>query len=100
MRVLSDRAQLSIRSLKLSVRLCACGMRPHNGQFMQGCIRSSPPSPPASLASLRTYAQGTAAATPGPFGSVLGVRPCLISVRAPGEPLRRLGQVSGVSGYY
>ncbi|KAJ1185334.1 hypothetical protein NDU88_002127 [Pleurodeles waltl] len=100
MRVLSDRAQLSVRSLKLSVRLGACGMRPHNGQLMQGCIRSSPPSPPASLASPHTYTQGTAAVTAGSFGSALGARPRLISVRAPGERLRRLGQVSGVSGYY
>ncbi|KAJ1213762.1 hypothetical protein NDU88_001393 [Pleurodeles waltl] len=75
-------------------------MRPLNGQLMQGCICSSPPSPPASLASLRTYAQGTAAATAGPFGSALGLRLRLVSVRAPGEPLRWLGQVSGVSGYY
>ncbi|KAJ1144569.1 hypothetical protein NDU88_010867 [Pleurodeles waltl] len=96
--VLSDRAQLSVRSLKLPVRLGACGMRPHNGRLMQGCIRSSPSSPPAALASLRTCVQGTAAVTAGLFGSALVVRPRLVSVRAPGEPLRRLGQVSGVSG--
>ncbi|KAJ1123958.1 hypothetical protein NDU88_002425 [Pleurodeles waltl] len=100
MRVLSDRAQLSDQSLKLPVRLGTCGMRPHNGQLMQGCIRSSPPSPPTALASLRTCAQGTAAATARPFGSALGARPRLVSVRAPGKPMRRLGQVSGVSGYY
>ncbi|KAJ1136702.1 hypothetical protein NDU88_003117 [Pleurodeles waltl] len=77
MRVLSDQAQLSVRSLKLPVRLGACNMRPHNGQLLRGCIHSSPPSPPAVFASLRTYAQGTAAATAGPLGSALGPRPRL-----------------------
>ncbi|KAJ1187899.1 hypothetical protein NDU88_004664 [Pleurodeles waltl] len=77
MRVLSDQAQLSVRSLKLSVRLGACNMRPHNGQLLRGCIRSSPPSPPAALAFLRTCAQGTASATAGPLGSALGPRPRL-----------------------
>ncbi|KAJ1174269.1 hypothetical protein NDU88_006091 [Pleurodeles waltl] len=94
MRALSDQAQQSVQSLKLSVRLGACNIRPHNGQLLQGCIRSSPLSPPATLASLRTCAQGTAAATARPLGSTLGPRPRL----RPGlsEPLRR--SVSWMSG--
>ncbi|KAJ1185548.1 hypothetical protein NDU88_002340 [Pleurodeles waltl] len=99
MRVLSDRAGCPSGVLS-SPSGWACGMRPHNGQLMQGCICSSPLPSPATLASLRTCAQGTAAATAGPFGSALGACPRLVSVRAPGEPLCRLGQVSGVSGYY
>ncbi|KAJ1082442.1 hypothetical protein NDU88_002610 [Pleurodeles waltl] len=77
MRVLSDQALLSAQSLKLPVRLGAYNMRSHEGQLLRGCIRSAPPSPPAALVSLRTCAQGTAAATAGPLGSALGPRPCL-----------------------
>ncbi|KAJ1109435.1 hypothetical protein NDU88_006796 [Pleurodeles waltl] len=73
-------------------------MRLHEGQLLQGCICSASPSPPAAVASLRTYTQGSVATTAGPLG------PCwvriLVSVRAPSEPLRRSGQVSGISGYY
>ncbi|KAJ1115424.1 hypothetical protein NDU88_003648 [Pleurodeles waltl] len=52
-----------VRSLKQPVRLGVYGMR--------GCIRGSSPSPPAALVSLRTCAQGAAAAIVGPLGSSL-----------------------------
>ncbi|KAJ1098085.1 hypothetical protein NDU88_003201 [Pleurodeles waltl] len=81
-----------VRSLKLPVRLGAYGMR--------GCIRGSSPSPTVALGSLRTCAQGAAAAIAGLLGSSLGARPRLVSVGAPGKPLRQSGQVSRVSGYY
>ncbi|KAJ1183224.1 hypothetical protein NDU88_000049 [Pleurodeles waltl] len=67
---------------------------------MRGCIRGSSPSPPAALGSLRTCTQGAAAAIAGLLGSSLDVRPRLDTVGAPGEPLQRFGQVSGVSGSY
>ncbi|KAJ1127584.1 hypothetical protein NDU88_005982 [Pleurodeles waltl] len=38
---------------------------------MQGCVRGSSPSLPAALGSLRTCAQGAAAAIVGPLGSSL-----------------------------
>ncbi|KAJ1124248.1 hypothetical protein NDU88_002709 [Pleurodeles waltl] len=52
-----------VRSLKQPVRSGVYGMR--------GCIRGSSPSPPAVLGSLRTCAQGAAAAIVGPLGSSL-----------------------------
>ncbi|KAJ1142302.1 hypothetical protein NDU88_008629 [Pleurodeles waltl] len=52
-----------VRSLKQPVRSGVYGMR--------GCIRGSSPSPPAALGSLRTCAQGAAAAIVGPLGSSL-----------------------------
>ncbi|KAJ1116768.1 hypothetical protein NDU88_004974 [Pleurodeles waltl] len=81
-----------VRSLKLPVRLGAYGM--------QGCLRGSSPSPPAVLGSLRTCAQGAAAAIAGLLGSSLGAHLRLVTVGPPGEPLRRFGQVSRVSGCY
>ncbi|KAJ1186785.1 hypothetical protein NDU88_003566 [Pleurodeles waltl] len=52
-----------VRSLKQPVRSGVYGM--------QGCIRGSSPSPPAALGSLRTCAQGAAAAIVGSLGSTL-----------------------------
>ncbi|KAJ1116516.1 hypothetical protein NDU88_004726 [Pleurodeles waltl] len=52
-----------VRSLKQPVRSGVYGM--------QGCVRGSSPSPPAVLGSLRTCAQGAAAALVGPLGSSL-----------------------------
>ncbi|KAJ1115480.1 hypothetical protein NDU88_003704 [Pleurodeles waltl] len=52
-----------VRSLKQPVGSGVYGMR--------GCIRGSSPSPPAALGSLRTCAQGAAAAIVGPLGSSL-----------------------------
>ncbi|KAJ1155566.1 hypothetical protein NDU88_008295 [Pleurodeles waltl] len=69
MRVLSDQAQLSVRS-------------PHPPRWH--------PSVPARRAQLLR---------PPDRSAPRWVR-VLVSVRAPREPLRRPGQVSGVSGYY
>ncbi|KAJ1127417.1 hypothetical protein NDU88_005819 [Pleurodeles waltl] len=82
MRAPSNQALLSARSLKLPIRLGAYNMRLHKGQLLQGqllqgCIRSTQPSPPAAVVSLCTCAQGSAATTAGPLGSVLGPRPRL-----------------------
>ncbi|KAJ1157913.1 hypothetical protein NDU88_010610 [Pleurodeles waltl] len=63
MRVLRDWALMFILSLKQPVRSGVYGMR--------GCIRGSSPSPPAALGSLRTSAQGAAAAIVGPLSSSL-----------------------------
>ncbi|KAJ1181006.1 hypothetical protein NDU88_006217 [Pleurodeles waltl] len=67
---------------------------------MRGCVRGSSPSPPAALGSLRTCAQGAAAAIVGPLGSSLVACPRLFTIRAPDEPLRQFVQIFRVSGCY
>ncbi|KAJ1091109.1 hypothetical protein NDU88_004236 [Pleurodeles waltl] len=74
---LSNQALLSVQSLKLPVRLGTNNMRLHDGQLLQGCIRSASSSPPAAVASLRTCTQGSAVMTAGPLGPLLGPRPRL-----------------------
>ncbi|KAJ1202731.1 hypothetical protein NDU88_006528 [Pleurodeles waltl] len=95
MRVLSDQALLSAQSLKLPVRLGACNMRSHEGQLLRWCIRR--PRPPRWCPSV----PARRAQPLRPPGRSAPRRVCfLVSVRAPSEPLRQSGQVSGVSGYY
>ncbi|KAJ1119506.1 hypothetical protein NDU88_007691 [Pleurodeles waltl] len=99
---LSNQALLSVQSLKLPVRLGADDMCLHEGQLLQGCIRSASPSPPAAVASLHTCTQGSVATTAGPLGLALGPCPRLrpgperaaasvgISPGAPGKDIRCL----------
>ncbi|KAJ1178422.1 hypothetical protein NDU88_003668 [Pleurodeles waltl] len=74
-----------VRSLKQPVRSGVYGMR--------GCIRGSSPSLPAALGSLRTCAQGAAAAIVGLLGSSL-VR---VRVSLPSGPGRAAASVCSVT---